>query len=156
MTTLHLICGLPGSGKTTLAKQLEKSHNALRLCPDEWIAEILANPINIAELDRLRSPVESVQWRIAKRALELGVNVILEWGFWSRAERNFYRSEAEALGAHPKVHYLNVGLDELWDRLAKRNSNLPSGTFIVTKENLELWAKSFEPPTEDEISGRFS
>lgn len=156
MTTLHLICGLPGSGKTTLAKQLEKSYNALRLCPDEWIAEILANPTDIVELDRLRSPVESVQWDIAKRALELGVNVILEWGFWSRAERIFYRSEAEALGAHAKVHYLNTDLDELWDRLVKRNSNLPSGTFVVTKENLELWAKSFEPPTEDELSGRFS
>jgi len=131
-------------------------HNALRLCPDEWIAQILADPNDIAELDRLRSPVESLQWGIAKRALELGVNVILEWGFWSQAERNFYRSEAETLGAHAKVHYLNVSLDELWDRLAKRNSNLPAGTFVVTKENLELWAKSFEPPTEGEISGRIS
>ena len=151
MVTLHLICGLPGSGKTTLAKKLEKSQNALRLCPDEWIVEILADPNDIAELDRLRSPVESVQREVAKRTLILGVNVILEWGFWSKAERIHYRTEAEALGAHAKVHYLNVGLDELWDRLAKRNSNLPSGIFVVTKENLVLWTKSFEPPTDDEL-----
>ena len=98
--TLFLICGLPGSGKTTLARQLEASHQAMRLSPDEWIAEILADTTDIAELDRLRSPIESIQWDLAKRALVLGVNVILEWGFWSQAERIQYRTEAEALGAH--------------------------------------------------------
>jgi predicted kinase len=34
MATLHLICGLPCSGKTTLAKQLEQQHAALRLTTD--------------------------------------------------------------------------------------------------------------------------
>lgn len=60
MATLFLICGLPGAGKTTLAKQLENEYSAFRLCPDEWIAQILADPNDIAELDRLRSPVESL------------------------------------------------------------------------------------------------
>ena len=113
MATLFLICGLPGSGKTTLARQLEITRHALRLSPDEWIAQILAHPNDIAELDRLRSPVESVQWDLAKRALALNVNVILEWGFWSKDERTYYRTEAEALGAQVELHYLNVGLSEL-------------------------------------------
>ena len=145
-----MICGLPGSGKTTLAKQLEITQHALRLSPDEWIAQILANPNDIAELDRLRLPVESIQWDLAKRAPGLNVNVILEWGFWSKAERAYCRTEAEALGAQVELHYLNVDLSELWDRLSKRNANLPSGTFVVTKEDLELWARAFEPPTDAE------
>jgi hypothetical protein len=37
-------------------------------------------------------------------------------------------------------------------RLSKRNSNLPLGTFKVKREDLVLWAKSFEPPTEDEVN----
>ena len=152
MATLFLICGLPGSGKTTLAKQLELTHNALRLCPDEWIAEILADPNDIAELDRLRDPVESLQWDFAKRALVLGVNVVLEFGFWSRKERDYFRAEAESLGARVELHYLNVDIDELWKRISKRNANLPPGTFFVSRENLELWARSFEPPTEDEFT----
>ena len=57
MATLHLICGLPGSGKTTLAKQLETSEGAVRFCPDEWIAEILLDPDDRAEMDRLRDIV---------------------------------------------------------------------------------------------------
>lgn len=150
MATLFLICGLPGAGKTTLAKQLEQSQSALRLCPDEWIAAILADPDDIAERDRLRDPVEAIQWEMAKRTLVLGTNVILENGFWSRAERNRYRAEAEALGARLELHYLAVSREELWARLSKRNLNLPPGTFAVTEEDLDLWSSWFEPPTEDE------
>src|SRR6476469_7145718 len=93
MPTLFLLCGLPGSGKTTLAKQLEIQHNALRLSPDEWIVQILQDPADIVERGRLRSPVENIQWELAKRALVLGTNVILEFGFWSRQERDYFSAE---------------------------------------------------------------
>lgn len=98
MATLFLICGLPGSGKTTLAKQLEHTRPALRLSPDEWIVALLADSQDSAERDRLRDPAEAIQWEVAKRALTLGNDVILEWGFWSREERARYRAQAEALG----------------------------------------------------------
>jgi predicted kinase len=42
MATLFLICGLPGAGKTTLAKEIELARPALRLCPDE--ANLLSPP----------------------------------------------------------------------------------------------------------------
>src|SRR5689334_14656669 len=35
MATLHLICGLPGSGKTTLSRKLEQTLPALRLSADD-------------------------------------------------------------------------------------------------------------------------
>lgn len=151
MATLFLICGLPGAGKTTLAKQLEQTQAALRLCPDEWIAELLVDVNDTAEMDRLRAVVEAIQWRMAKRLLVLGTSVILENGFWSRTERASYRAQAEALGARVELHYLDVPQDELWARLAQRNANLPPGTFAVTKEQLALWWSWFEPPTQEEL-----
>ncbi len=151
MATLFLICGLPGSGKTTLAKQLEHTYSALRLCPDEWISAILADVSNTIEMDRLRTPVESVQWEVAKRALTLGINVILENGFWSREERDSYRAQADSLGANVKLIYLNVDRDELWARLKKRNENLPQGSFAVREDQLDLWLGWFQPPTVDEF-----
>jgi predicted kinase len=151
MATLFLICGLPGSGKTTIAREIEFSQSALRLCPDEWIATLLSDNSDIVELDRLRTPVESVQWEVAKRVLNLGINVVLENGFWSREERTNYRSQAEALGAQVKLIYLNVNRDELWARLSKRNENLPPGSFVVREDQLDLWLSWFQPPTADEI-----
>jgi predicted kinase len=40
---LIIVCGLPGAGKTTLAKQLERTLRAVRFCPDEWMAELQIN-----------------------------------------------------------------------------------------------------------------
>lgn len=151
MATLFMICGLPGSGKTTLARQLESSRPALRLCPDEWIASLLADITDTQELDRLRSSVESIQWEVAKHVLALGLDVILEWGFWSREERAHYRSQAEALGARVELRYLEVDRNELWARLSNRNAVLPPGTFVVTEAQLDLWWSWFQPPTANEL-----
>lgn len=151
MATLFLICGLPGAGKTTLAKQLEHTRPALRLAPDEWILALLADSNDTAERDRLREPVEAIQWEVAKRVLVLGTDVILEWGFWSREERAKYRAEAEALGAHVELRYLAVKRDELWARLKQRNAEAPPGMFVVTEEELERWSSWFEPPTAGEL-----
>jgi predicted kinase len=90
--TLHLIVGLPGAGKTTLARRLEREYDALRLCPDEWIARLYGVSPSLPILDAARDPVEQPQWTVAERALQLGVSVILEFGFWSRSEREQFRS----------------------------------------------------------------
>lgn len=152
MPTLFIICGLPGAGKTTLAKSLEIKRSALRLCPDEWISEIIENPADKPELDRLRNPVEKLQWAVGERALSLGLDVILENGFWSREERDKIYDEGKALGANVELHFLDISIDELAKRLENRNQKLPSDTFKVTREELELWATWFESPTAEELA----
>jgi predicted kinase len=102
-------------------------------------------------MDHLREQIETIQWELAKRVLTLGTSVTLENGFWSREERVRFRSEAETLGARVELHFLNVGLDELWDRLKKRNADLPQGSFHVGCDDLETWFRWFEPPSEDEM-----
>jgi len=145
--TLHLICGLPGSGKTTLARRLEAELPALRLAADEWMARIVGDGYDQAK----RTAVEAVQWEIAARVIILGVDVILENGFWSRRERDDFRSRAAALGAKTKLHFLDVGRDELSRRLAVRNAALPADTFRVTKDQIDMWSKHFERPSANEL-----
>jgi predicted kinase len=155
MATLFLMCGLPGSGKTTLAKRIERERDALRLTPDEWIARLYGTKLTPPALDWCRDPVESVQWEVAGRALGLGVNVILDFGFWSRAEREEFRARAGALGAGSEVHFLDVPRAELSARLAGRaGPEPPPGTFRVTEAQLDAWWKVFEPPTADELRPR--
>ena len=66
--------------------------------------------------------IEALVWTFASRALELGTNVILDFGFWAREEREDYRSRAKQLGASSEVHFLEVSAEELMRRLARRNS----------------------------------
>jgi len=151
MATLFLMCGLPGSGKTTLARQIERERHALRLTPDEWIARLFGVGLTPPTLDWCRDPVEAVQWSVAERALSLGVNVILDFGFWSRVERDEFRARARALGAGTEVHFLDVPRAVLSARLAARNADLPPYTFRVTDAQLDRWWSLFEPPTPDEL-----
>jgi predicted kinase len=154
MATLFLMCGLPGSGKTTLARQIERERHALRLTPDEWIERLFGTGLTPPTLDWCRDPVEAVQWGVAERALLLGVNVILDFGFWSRVERDEFRARAAAAGAGTEVHFLDVPRSVLSARLAARNADLPPYTFRVTDAQLDLWWGLFEPPTPDELEPR--
>ena len=150
--TLILISGLPGSGKTTLAKRLEVERNGIRLSPDEWIVELLANPLDTSERDRLRDPVENLQWDLAKTYLRKGFTVILENGFWAEEERNIYAAEALELGARIQLCYCEASHDELWRRIVKRNEELEKKTFAMTREEVEDAWRIFEPPNEEELN----
>jgi hypothetical protein len=144
--------GLPGSGKTTLARRLEHELRAVRLTPDEWIASLYGADVAQATLDAARDPIEALQWAVAERALTLGVSVILDFGFWTRNEREAFRARASALGARSQVHALVVPEPELWARLNRRNENLPPDTFRITRDQLAQWCKLFEPPDTDELT----
>ncbi|MGZ8614581.1 MAG: AAA family ATPase [Actinomycetota bacterium] len=146
MATLHMLCGLPGSGKSTLAKRLEIDRGVVRLTPDEWILR-LGDQIDDVEM---RRAVEGLQWELAQRLLEAGVGVVLEAGFWSRSERDAVRRRVIELGADVQLHHLDVPLDELKDRLRRRNDDQTT-EFRVDLEQVDEWALSFEPPTSEEL-----
>ncbi len=148
MATLHLICGLPGSGKSTLARRLEQDGAGLRLSPDDWM---LALGFQLYD-EAARVRVEQLQWTLAQRLLAKGVSVILENGFWSREERDRYRSVAVSLGAKARLHYLAVTIEELKRRIIARNQEVPLEAGVEPSD-LCAWSKIFEPPTEEELNG---
>ena len=145
--TLFLICGLPGSGKTTIAMQLEQTRSALRLTPDEWMSSLA---IDLYDQPK-RTAVEALQWKVAERALTLRLDVILDFGFWSRQERDEYRSRAKALGARAELCFLDVSLNELWARISYRNAHLPPAPAHIEKASLDLWWTWFERPAAEEF-----
>jgi predicted kinase len=151
--TLFLTCGLPGSGKSMLAKRLEQEVPALRLTGDEWLRELYPR-ITTAEAEEgtLRSRVERVQWKLALRTLELGCDVVLDWGVWAREERDLYRTGAREIGARVVLCLLDPSVDELWERLSRRNADRPFGVFEIPKEALLRWVKRFQRPTAEELA----
>ena len=154
MATLHLMVGLPCSGKTTLAKKLEHERSALRLTPDEWQLGLFGQDAQEPEHDARHSFIETMLWHIASRALELGTNVILDFGFWAQEEREDYRSRAKRLGASSEVHFLDVSADELMHRLAVRNSQPSQTSFSIPEAMMEPWIALFQRPTPDELERR--
>jgi predicted kinase len=117
------------------------------LSPDEWLSCL---SIDLYD-EQKRSAVEKLRWNVAAHALALGVNVILEFGFWSYEERADYRRRGEALGARVELRFLAVPYDELWRRIEARNTTLPPGAAHIDKSSLDLWRSIFEPPRPDEL-----
>src|SRR5512142_2016153 len=130
MATLHLMVGLPCSGKTTLAQKLEQELSALRLNLDEWHIRLFGQDAAEPEHDARHRLIEAMLWNVASRALELGTNVILDFGFWAREEREDYRLRAQHLGAASEVHFLDVPEVELLRRLEARNSQPSQESFL--------------------------
>ena len=52
---LVLICGLPGAGKTTLARELEVALPAVRLSGDEWMTDLGVDLFDQPFRDRLEA-----------------------------------------------------------------------------------------------------
>ena len=154
MATLHLMVGLPCAGKTTLARQLEVERSALRLTPDEWQLRLFGQDADEPEHDARHSLIEAMLWDVASRALALGTNVILDFGFWAREEREDFRAQAKRLGASSEVHFLDAPEAELLRRLAIRNSQPSPGSFIISEESMRPWMAFFQKPTPDELERR--
>ncbi len=146
--------GLPCSGKTTLARKIEQEWSALRLTPDEWQVALFGQDAEEPEHDARHSLIEAMLWKIASRALELGTNVILDFGFWAREEREDFRLRAKQLGASSEIHFLDVPEDELLRRLAERNSRPARESFQISEAAMKPWIAFFQRPTPDELERR--
>ena len=154
MATLHLMVGLPCSGKTSLARKLEYGRSALRLTPDEWQLRLFGQDAEEPEHNARHALIETLLWEVASRALVLGTNVILDFGFWAREEREDYRSRAKQLGARSEVHFLDVPADELLRRLVRRNAQRSPMAFHISEEVMKPWIAFFQKPTPDELEPR--
>ncbi|WP_332698887.1 AAA family ATPase [Halalkalibacter lacteus] len=159
IATLHLMVGLPCSGKTTLARELEKKYSALRLTPDEWHIRLFGHDYgenmtesDEAEHDARHDTVESLMWDLAARVLVLNIDVILDFGCWVRSQRDEFRSRAKDLGAELfKSHFVDLSEELLFERLKTRNKQNSDGTFLIPEAKLKEWIQIFEPPSSEEL-----
>ena len=148
--TLTLFCGLPGSGKTTVALALERQGRGIRICTDDWQEELGVDHADDGFHERLQERL----YRLALELLAVGVDVILEDGLWRASERAQKLADAAACGARTELHLFDLSIEELWPRLEGRNAERPSGAVPITRPELEGWGRIFERPDLTEL-GRF-
>ena len=144
---LILLCGLPGSGKTTVARERERETDAVRFSTDEWMADL-----GLDYFDEMRDRVQKRLNALWRDLLRHGRSVILEDGTWRREERDELRRVAKTLDATTEMHYFDIAFDELWRRLQVRNVSPAYGTVPITRELLLESSSRFQRPDEAELS----
>lgn len=145
---LFVVTGLPGSGKTTLASPLAASLGAVRMCPDEWM---LAAGIDLWDADA-RARIEELQGELAMDVLATGRSVVIEWGTWSRQERDALRDAARSVGAAVELRPVSAPVEELWRRIVERDREGRVSSRAITRAELDDWVHRYEVPSPEELA----
>ncbi|WP_432562513.1 AAA family ATPase [Kineococcus sp. SYSU DK003] len=149
MPTAFLMVGLPASGKTTRAPALERDRGALRLTPDEWMVPLFGGENPGAGRDALEGRLLWTALRVAR----LGLDVVVDFGLWSREERHALRVLFAAVGADCVVEFCDVDPATQLTRAEHRWRQTPHLTFAVTAGELASWREVFVAPDAAELSG---
>jgi predicted kinase len=154
VATVHLISGLPCSGKTTYSRALQVDLNAVLFILDRWLITAFERyaiaDVGYPEHVRRVLACRTLIWDDAAEFLKRGVDVILDDGFFYREHRMRVAEQARRLGAAVRIHHLDAPLDVLESRLADRNAHLPRFNFLIEPETLGSFIEMYERPSADE------
>lgn len=154
MAILHLISGLPCSGKTTYSAALRSATNGVLFSLDTWLIttfrRYLIMDVGHEEHVRRVLACRDLIWRVGSEFLRRDVDVILDDGFFLRSDRVRLVDLSRQVGATARIHYLSTPLRVVQARLNARNDNLPPFNFWIGPETLSAFLALFEVPSEDE------
>jgi predicted kinase len=148
--TVHLLYGGLGAGKTTFAKQLERDLPALRLTHDEWMRHLYGEDPPLVLFPIYNQRISELLDTLWPRCLELGVSVVLDFGFWSRLERDTLRARVEKLGFRHQLYALEGDAELRWQRVEQRNQMQGRDSLYIARETFLSLDQRLEPLEGDE------
>lgn len=153
MAKAILICGKIASGKSTYAKKLTAQSRAVLLSVDEITLALFDGHIG----EKHDEIVERTQRYLFDKSLELldqGIDIVLDWGFWMKTEREEAKAFYTAHGIACEFHQIDV-CDEVWRRnIAKRNREIEAGTtsaYFVDDALARKFEAIYEMPERSEM-----
>lgn len=154
MARVILLCGRICSGKTAYARALrEKEPRLVVLSCDDLMLTLF--PEGAGEHhDRLSRRARMYLFGLSLDLLRSGADVILDWGFWTRAWRDEARDFYARHGVDCAMHCIDPS-PEVWRRhIQARNEAVRRGeetAYFVDEGLLAKLESLFEPPQDDEI-----
>jgi predicted kinase len=144
---VHLLAGLIGSGKTRLARELERRRPAVRFTLDEWMLRLHGLRYDDPRYRELAEGCKGLIRDTARQVLATDTDVVLDWNQWSRERRAVWRDRARAAGYRPVLHHLRVPLETAIAQAASRRDPYAHD---LDRNGIVHLAGLFEEPCADE------
>ena len=156
MPKVYMMCGKICSGKSTHAAELRKEKKAVVLSIDD-ITMLLLGPYAGEKLDEYVEKLEGYFYRKSLEIIDSGINVILDWGFWTRVERDYAREFYGSRNIDYEFRFIDIDDAEWQRRIRQRNQDIlehKSNAYFVDDGLAAKFKAIFEPPAEGEIGVR--
>lgn len=153
MSRVILICGKICSGKSAYAKRLCDGGKAVLLSVDEIMLSLFGQHTG----ERHDEYAEKTKNYLLEKSLEIlknEINVVLDWGFWTKRDRNNTKLFYASRNIECELHYIAVDNETWQEFLYRRNKAVEAGTEKAYFVDANLAAKfeaRFEEPDEEEI-----
>ncbi|MCR5016932.1 MAG: ATP-binding protein [Ruminococcus sp.] len=152
MSKVIMLCGRLCSGKSTYSATLRDELGCVVLSVDELMISLLGRETGAMHDEYVCRAKQYICGKAADIA-RAGADVVLDQGFWSRAERDSAREFFTSRGVDCELRYLRIS-DEEWERrIAKRNAEVAAGrsdAYYVDDGLKAKFTAMFEEPTADE------
>ena len=149
-TTVYLLCGFIGAGKTTFARQLEARTGAVRITKDEWLVRLIGNDPTIDGYAEYDQRMVELSRHVAFQLVAKGIDVILDEGFWGKEERVSIRRRIEAMGAVAVLYYVDTPIETMRAQVARRSVDPPKDSLRIGAAVFDSYLPYWQPPGEDE------
>lgn len=146
MPRVVFMCGPAGSGKSTVARELE-AEGLVRLSFDDaaWALGLRTMPLSA----EVHTEVEQGLQRRLVGLVRQGRDVVLDFSFWSREMRERYRGLLAPLGVTPETIYLETPRDVALARVRARRAAHPDD-YGLADDLAAAYFDQFEPPSATE------
>ena len=149
-TTLHLLCGKIGAGKSTLAGRLAQAPGTVLLSEDHLLSHLYPGEIvTIDDYVRCAVRLRKAIGPHVQNLLRAGVSVVLDFQANTPGTRAWMRGLFEEADAHHQLHWLCASDETCRARLHERNA---AGTheYQVSDADFDLFNSRIVPPGDEE------
>lgn len=153
MSKVYVLIGKIASGKTTWAKQKCEEERAIILSHDDLMLELEdACEGRAAHVERA-CRISKYFASLCKDLVSIDVSLILDYGFWTKNERDLMGEELAKRNIPFEFLYITCDEELRLSRLAERNARLAESDkreYIIPTPLRERLDSFFEEPTNDE------
>jgi predicted kinase len=156
MSTIHIVFGPQGAGKTSYSKKLTSKVKGIHMSIDNWMWNLygddLPKSMSLKWIMERVNRCEKQIWILSKDISDNGSDVILDLGFTTIKKRELFQKLAAEHHKKIQLHYITASHSVRRKRVLERNINKgKTFSFEVTPGMFDFMEGEFQQATDSEL-----